>query len=35
MKDRDFSIVRKILHYCAQIEEAMLMFNNDFETFKS
>lgn len=35
MKNRDISIIKKILHYCTQIKEAMDMFNNDFEAFKS
>lgn len=33
MKNRDIIILRKILDYCVQLEEACDMFNNDYNTF--
>lgn len=33
MKNRDIIILRKILDYCAQLEEACVMFHNDYDTF--
>lgn len=35
MKNRDIMILRKILDYCAQLEEACKMFHNDYDTFKN
>lgn len=35
MKNRDTLLIKKILHYCSQIEEAMGMFHNDLKVFKS
>ncbi len=35
MKNRDISIIKKILNYCIQIEEAMNMFQKDFIIFSS
>lgn len=35
MKNRDIIILRKILDYCAQLEEACKMFHNDYDTFKN
>ena len=33
MKNKDIIILRKILDYCTQLEEACDMFNNDYNTF--
>ena len=33
MKNRDIIILRKILDYCTQLEEACDMFNHDYNTF--
>ena len=33
MKNRDIIILKKILDYCTQLEEACSMFNNDYNTF--
>lgn len=33
MKNRDIIILTKILQYCAQVGEAMEMFNSDYEVF--
>ena len=35
MKNKDIIIVKKILEYCAQINEALDMFDNSFSKFKS
>lgn len=35
MKNRDIIILKKILDYCAQLEEACEMFKNDYNTFVS
>ena len=35
MKNKDIIIVKKIIEYCIQINEALDMFNNDFFMFKS
>ena len=35
MKHRDIIVIRKILQYCSQIEEAMNMFHSDYETFEN
>lgn len=35
MKPKDVIILRKILTYCDQIEEACNMFDNDFENFSN
>ena len=35
MKNKDIIIVKKIIEYCIQIKEALEMFNNDFNKFKS
>lgn len=34
MKHRDYHLLRKILDYCRQVEEACTMFGNDYERFK-
>lgn len=34
MKSRDVIILRKILNYCEQLEEACEMFQNDYIIFK-
>lgn len=34
MKSKDNIILKKILNYILQLEEACIMFNSDFETFK-
>ena len=33
MKNKDSIILKKILNYCAQLEEACVMFDNDYNTF--
>lgn len=33
MKNKDIVILRKILNYCTQLEEACDMFDNSYETF--
>lgn len=33
MRSRDIIILRKILEYCSQLEEACAMFQNDYEIF--
>ncbi len=33
MKNKDLIVVKKILQYCTQIEEAMDMFKSDYKTF--
>lgn len=35
MKNRDIIILKKILDYCTQLEEACDMFHNDYNTFVS
>ena len=35
MKNKDIIIVKKIIEYCAQINEALDMFDNSFSKFKS
>lgn len=35
MKNKDVILLRKILEYCTQIEEACNMFENDYERFVS
>ncbi len=35
MSNRDIIIMKKILQYCYQIEEAMEMFQRDYKTFKT
>ncbi len=33
MKNKDVTILRKILDYCRQLEEACDMFSNDYNAF--
>lgn len=33
MKNKDIIVLKKILEYCEQTEEAMTMFNSDYEEF--
>ncbi len=33
MKNKDITILRKILDYCRQLEEACEMFSNDYDAF--
>lgn len=35
MKNKDISILKKIINYCIQIEEAMDMFKQDFNSFSN
>ena len=35
MKHKDIIILKKIIEYCDQCNEAVTMFDNDFEKFKS
>ncbi len=35
MKNKDTIVIEKILQQCSQIEEAMDMFNSDYESFKT
>ncbi len=35
MSSRDIIIVKKILQYCYQIEEAMEMFQRDYKAFET
>lgn len=35
MKHKDIIILRKIIEYCDQCNEAVTMFDNDFEKFKT
>ena len=34
MKNKDIIIIEKIIGYCAQVREALDMFDNDFLKFK-
>ena len=33
MKNKDIIVLKKILEYCEQAEEAMQMFNNNYDEF--
>ena len=35
MKHKDIIILKKIIQYCNDVEEACVMFQNDFEAFKN
>jgi uncharacterized protein with HEPN domain len=35
MKNKDMIVVKKILQYCSQIEEAMKMFSSDYKIFRT
>ena len=33
MKSKDYFVIKKILEYCNQVNEAVNMFGNDFNSF--